>query len=42
MSHAAMRAEIDWQLGAIQSVHGKADLINLVRRSEHESIFATA
>jgi uncharacterized protein YjaG (DUF416 family) len=42
MSHAAMRAEVDWQFAAVQGVKGDRDLINLVRRSEHEPIFETA
>jgi uncharacterized protein YjaG (DUF416 family) len=41
-SHAAMRAEIAWQFSAIQAVKGNKDLVNLVRRSEHEPIFEIA
>lgn len=39
MSHVAMRAEVDWQFGEVQAVKGNTDLVNLVRRSEHEPIF---
>jgi|CXWL01.1.fsa_nt_gi uncharacterized protein YjaG (DUF416 family) len=42
MSHAAMRAEVSWQFGAIQAVKGNADLINLAHRSEHEPIIEIA
>lgn len=41
-NHAAMRAEVGWQFAAIQAVQGNSDLINLIRRSEHERMFETA
>jgi uncharacterized protein YjaG (DUF416 family) len=42
MSHAAMRAEVSWQFGAIQALKGNTGLINFVRSSEHEPIFEIA
>lgn len=41
-NHAVMRAEVGWQFAAIQAVQGNSDLINLIRRSEHEPMFETA
>ncbi len=40
--HAPMRTEVGWQFATIQAVQGNSDLINLIRRLEHEPMFETA